>query len=197
MAAFQLPKIRPDVEETLTVRVDEHVCVLKFRRYGDSEDPFPLYDLEISFDGGPIVLSHSRYHRNEPNFEPLPTMGVGKLLRIIRAVLTSLDAWGGRHPQSFITFGRDNLWALGRILWRKGIISSGRAEQWLAFYDQLGHRVLFKGMLNLIEDKLAVNDLWRVAKDTPYYLGRYRSPVDWLTNILTWDGHSIDAEDQQ
>ena len=63
-------------------------------------------------------------------------------------------------------------------------------DTWITYIDQEGQRVLLKGMLNLIEDKLAINDLWRVAKDTDYYLGRLFTPVDAFKQILGLDQNS-------
>jgi hypothetical protein len=185
MSDFEMPKSLPDVEESITVEVDGHVCLLEFRRYGDLDDPFPLYDIDFTFDGGCIDLIHPRWWKNRPLPEPLTKFGVGKLLRIVMAILKAIDTWGKRHPHTFITTSEYGLATLCRSLKGKGIICSGRFEQWLGFYDELGHRVLFIGMLNLIEDKFAVNDLWRVAKDTrKYYLGDYYSPVDWLKDAI-------------
>ena len=63
-------------------------------------------------------------------------------------------------------------------------------DTWITYIDQEGQRVLLKGMRNLIEDKLAINDLWRVAKDTDYYLGRLFTPVDAFKQILGLDQNS-------
>jgi hypothetical protein len=188
MSDFVLPNSLPPVEEIITVEVDGHVCVLEFRRYGDLDDPFPLYNIDFTFDEGCIDLNHPRWWKDRPLPEPFTKFGVGKLLRIIRAILNELDKWGRRHPQTFVTTDEYGLATLCRSLERKGIICSGRFEQWLAFYDKLGHRVLFVGILNLIEDKFAVNDLWRVAKDTRYYLGHYYSPVDWFKDAIRSSG---------
>lgn len=57
-------------------------------------------------------------------------------------------------------------------------------DTWITYIDSEGKRRLLLGMLNLIEDKLAINDLWRVAKDTDYYLGRPFTPVDAFKQIL-------------
>jgi len=184
MSEFQLPESRPSIEEVVTVKVDEHVCAIEFRRYGDGDDPYPLYDLDFSFDGGYVFLTHPRWWSHTPNRPPVSKLGVAKLLRLIRAVLGTLDEWGQRHPQSLITTSETGIGVLVRTLRRQGIISSGRSEQWLAYFNAQGQRVLFVGMLNLIEDKFTVNDLWRVAKDTEYYLGHFTSPVDWLKAIL-------------
>lgn len=189
MSNFELPRSLPPVEEVITIKVDSHICLLEFRRYGDADDPFPLYDIDFTFDGGSIDLTHPRWLSNTPDVAAqLTKLGAGTLLRLVREVLKALDAWGKRHPQTFITTSEYGLACLVRTLWRQGIICSGRFEQWLAFYDELGHRVLFVGMLNLIEDKFAVNDLWRVAKDTQYYLGDYYSPVDWFKDAIRASG---------
>ena len=152
MSDFELPNFLPPVEETITIEVDGHVCVLEFRRYGDLEDRFPLYDIALTFDGGCIDLNHSRWWKNRPLPEPLTKFGVGMLLRIIRAILNDLDKWGRRHPQTFVTTDEYGLATLCRSLERKGIICSGRFEQWLGFYDKLGHRVLFVECIPVMQE---------------------------------------------
>lgn len=185
---------RPEIEETISICIEEFVCTLSFRRHGGPDDLFPIYEVELLVNGEEIYLAKPRYWKGVPDFIAPEKMGVGKLLRLFRGILDALDQWGKDHPQSFITTDNYEICAVQRTLWRKGIICSGRLEQWLVFYDELGHRTLFVGMLNLIEDKLyAVNDLWRVAKDTRYYLGSFSSPVDWLKEIIQSGGDELEV----
>lgn len=177
---------QPVLVETVSLNIDEYFCTLAFRRHGDPDELFSLYEVDIRVNGEPIWLLRPRWI-GTPGFPgPAPEpMGVRKLLQLVRGILGALDEWGKRHPHSFVTADDYDFSCLYGTLRQRGIIVGGRFEQWLVFYDALGHRSLFIGMLNLLDEKFYwVNDLWRVAKDTRYYLGAYRSPVDWFKEII-------------
>lgn len=165
-------------DENLYIHAGEHTCRLAFTRHGDSNDPYPLYDLEIFIDELPMYKIDAS------------GWGSAQLLRLVRGVLDAIDEWGKRHRQSYLTTFNWQLYRLCRILRRRGFACDGRMDTWITYIDQEGQRVLLKGMLNLIEDKLAINDLWRVAKDTDYYLGRLFTPVDAFKQILGLDQNS-------
>lgn len=76
------------------------------------------------------------------------------------------------------------MYRLSRTLRRYGFACDRRMDTWVSYINHSGQCVLYKGMLNLIEDKLAINDLWRVAKDTDYYLGYIDTPVDAFKRML-------------
>ena len=182
-------------DENIQIRVGEHICRLAFTRHGDEADPYPLYDLDIFIDG----LVMYEVFTEDQVVDEIPTdglvaskskatsWGTAQLLKLVRGVFDALDEWCLRHPRSYLTTFNWQLYQLYSTLRRKGYACDGRMDTWITHINQEGQRVLLPGMLNLIEDKLAINDLWRVAKDTDYYLGRPFTPVDVFKQILGED----------
>jgi hypothetical protein len=161
-------------DETIQIKGRNYTISLVFTRYGEEQDPYCVYELEIFIDEQPFYL-HETYGIE---------WGSVPVLQVLRKALTALDDWGKRHPQSFLTTFNCDLYRLSRTLRRQGFACDGRMDTWVTYINHEGQRVLYKGMLNLIEDKLAINDLWRVAKDTDYYLGYIDTPVDAFKRML-------------
>ncbi len=176
-------------DENLEIQWGEHTCCLAFTRYGADDDPYPLFDVDILING--VAMYYVFAEREEEvdgelviSKSAASNWGTAQLLSLVRGVLKALDDWCSCHPQTYLSTFNLQLYGLYSTWRRQGYACDRRMDTWITYIDSEGKRRLFLGMLNLIEDKLAINDLWRVAKDTDYYLGCPFTPVDAFKQII-------------
>ena len=170
------------LEESIVYIAGTYNCELQFIRCTEPEKKYHLYDLELIVDGAnQLDLYKQSIGETEGTFK------ISGLRKIIPATIEALDDWCNRHPNTFISFF-DCLsgYRFLRIYNKLGFVHDGRIDTFVAFVDEQGKRIAFKGMLNLLaEDDFWVNDLWRVAKDFDYYLGTLYTVVDQIRDILS------------
>lgn len=78
-------------DETIKIKGRNYTKSLVFTRYGEEQDPYPVYDLEIFINEQPFYL-HETYGIE---------WGSVRVLQVLRLALTALDDWGKRHPREF------------------------------------------------------------------------------------------------
>lgn len=152
--------------QTLTTEVDGYQLQLSIKLAQTSKTGWPVYDLDIFLNG-----------QRPCELESLPRRTI---IQLTKVGLALLDQWCQNQPHSFLV-GYE--WILEPV-WRRisdwGAACDGRLDTWFTCINDQGQRTLYPGVLNLIEDCLNIADLWRVAKDTNYFLGYLETPVDWL-----------------
>ena len=159
-------------EESIIYTTGKDSCEIIFYSCSEPYKLYPIYDLELVINNATDIG------------EAQETFNTSGLKRIILATIEVLDDWCNRHPYTFISFFDclSNLW---RFYFKLGFVFDGRGETFIAFINEEGKRVAFRGMLNLLtEDDFWVNDIWRVAKDSDYYIGNIYTPVDLLKDLL-------------
>ncbi len=170
------------LEESIIYSAGKYNCELQFIRCTELNKNYHLYDLELIVDGAK-TLDLYRQSRGEAE----GTFKISGLHKIIPATIKALDDWCHRNPNTFISFF-DCLtnYRFLRIYQKLGFVHDGRVDTFVAFVDEQGKRIAFKGMLNLLaEDDFWVNDLWRVAKDCDYYLGDMYNVADMMRDLLS------------
>lgn len=169
------------LEESLVYKAGKSSCELSFVRCTEPHKLFPLYDLELKVDRYNDLDSYTQSIN-----EKQETFQSSGLWKIIQPTIEALDDWCQRHPYTFISFFDCLTNFLKSIYYKVGFVSDGRMDTFIAFVNQEGKRIAFKGMLNLLEsDDFWVNDIWRVAKDFDYYTGEIYTPVDMLSDMLS------------
>ena len=166
----------PDILSTV---VDDLELTLHLSHQKTSASGYPVFSLDIYLDGKPSYKIIDEI--------PIPDRRQRQLLRVGKAGLTLLDQWCKTHANTYLsTFDYVGYFCRWLIPW--GATCDGRTDTWFTFINSQGERLLYPGVLNAIEDCLDVDDLWRVAKDTNYYLGDLITPVDLIAKSLAQAG---------
>lgn len=158
--------------ETLTAFIDSKYLCLVISQKKISQSGWPVYDLDVFING------QASYYYSDGPISPYLSV---KLLKIALALL---DDWCKRHPHSFLATYDGYIIQFYRFLEGWGVDCDLRCDTWFTCIDGNGQRVLYPGLLNLIPDCLDVCDLWRVAKDTNYFLGYLETPVDMVMHLF-------------
>lgn len=175
------------LEESILYRAGNYSCELQFIRCTEPHKAYHIYDLELIVDE---ATSFELYEQAVG--EAQGTFHVSGLRKLIFATSKVLDNWCRRHPYTFVSFF-DCLSGLFRIYFKLGFVCDGRVNTFVAYVNNEGKRTAFRGMLNLLaEDDFWVNDLWRVAKDSDYYVGQQFTPVDFFKQLFTGMGLAVD-----
>lgn len=161
--------------EILEKTVRSHQLELLIHHRKLSTKGWPLYTLEV-------LIDQQHLYEHDQSFNSFLAKS------LFKEGLSLLDQWCISHPHSFLATYNWTIADFYKILFKWGAACDGRIDTWFTCINDQGQRVLYPGVLNLIEDCLNFCDLWRVAKDTNYYLGYLETPVDLLNSILSRAG---------
>jgi hypothetical protein len=163
----------PDILSTI---VDDLELTLNICHQKTAASGYPVFSLDIYLNG----QRDYQFINNNPISTRLQ-------LKLLGAGLNLLDSWCQANPNTYLsTFGDVGYFYRWLIPW--GAACDGRTDTWFTFINSQGERRLYPGVLNAIEDCLDVDDLWRVAKDTNYYLGNLITPIDLINQGLAQAG---------
>lgn len=171
----------PSPTETLTATVEGNCLELFIQQQRIAKSGWPIYALTTV-----LINGQKDYTFSKKFFSPYMSV------KLLKSGLALLDTWCSQHPHSFLAtenYYLVNYFDYPSTFWRFienwGVAHDGRCDTWVACIDDNGQRVLYPGMLNLIADCLDVWDLWRVAKDTNYFLGHLETtPVAIVAFLL-------------
>jgi len=163
----------PDILSTV---VDALELTLNLSHQKTAASGYPVFSLDIYLNG-----------QRDYQFINENSISTRLQLKLLATGLNLLDSWCKAHPNTYLsTFGDVGYFYRWLIPW--GAACDGRTDTWFTFINSQGERRLYPGVLNPIEDCLDVDDLWRVAKDTNYYLGNLITPIDLIHQGLAQAG---------
>ena len=164
--------------DKLMTNVDEHSLELYIQLCKTSKSGYPVYSIDI-------YIGNQRLNKF---YDRPPAFSVRQTAKLIQQSLILLSQWCQQHPNSYVSSYEPFLPYI-KSIFRWGFACDGRMETFFTFINQLGQPILYPGVLNPIKDCLDVDDLWRVAKDTDYFLGPLATPVDFLNKALVQAGY--------